>query len=141
MELSDSGECHSVSDISQPSFNLKPDDLICAVCLGELAGLSQGMQCVLCRRVFPIIDGVPIFAKHVDSGYGTMSRVDLEELERLCHERGWEQGVTSFLEGKPFAEGDFWAGHLIPETRAAGRLYFHPMWRLGSLIWDAELER
>lgn len=95
---------------------------VCPVCLAPIVTSHEGLKCIACELSFRLIDGIPIFADHADSRYGTMSRSDLAELLRLCQERGWETGVASFLGTKSLRGGDFWARYFLPEARAAGRL-------------------
>lgn len=95
---------------------------MCPMCLTPLDSLPAELRCSTCRLSFPLVNGIPIFAEHPESGYGTMPVLELEQLLLLCQERGWDQGVRCFLETKPLGVADFWARYFIPETRAAGRL-------------------
>ena len=34
--------------------------LACPVCRGDLAVAGEGVHCVVCKRVYPLIDGIPV---------------------------------------------------------------------------------
>jgi len=92
------------------------------VCLTPLDSFPAELKCSTCQLSFTLVNGIPIFAENPESGYGTMPRLELEQLLHLCQERGWDAGVRCFLEPKSLGSADFWARYFIPESRAAGRL-------------------
>jgi SAM-dependent methyltransferase len=95
---------------------------VCPVCLTLLDSFPAELRCSTCQLSFQIVNGIPIFAEHPESVYGTMPRLELEHLLHLCQERGWDRGVTAFLQAKSLGVADFWARYFTPESRAAGRL-------------------
>jgi ubiquinone/menaquinone biosynthesis C-methylase UbiE len=103
-------------------MELQANGHLCPVCLAPVT-LSQAVfECTACQLLFPLIDGIPVFAQCKDSAYGIMLPSELEDLLHLCQELGWDKGVAAFLGTKSIPNADSWAAYFSPETRAAGRL-------------------
>lgn len=50
---------------SEPTWTLEPRVralLVCPRCRGELEDAASGLRCRPCRRLYPVIDGVPRLA-------------------------------------------------------------------------------
>ncbi len=95
---------------------------VCPECLAEVRPSGTVLECSTCQLIYPIVDGIPVFAQSSESQYGTIAREDVSGIIRLCEEHGWEKGLAAFLESQPLAKADFLARYMFPEARAGGKL-------------------
>jgi ubiquinone/menaquinone biosynthesis C-methylase UbiE/aminoglycoside phosphotransferase (APT) family kinase protein len=123
-----------LTTVSKPSeFDMRGEDYACPVCLGCVLLHDDQLKCSKCSLSFPVIDGIPVFAKRTASDCGKMACSELEDLGRHCHAYGWRNGVASFLAEKESGAGEFWARYFVPGARGAGRLLL-PANRRGKVL-------
>lgn len=90
-------------------MGLQTNGHLCPVCLAPVSLSQTAFECKTCQLIFPLIDGIPVFAECKESAYGIMRPSELEDLLHLCQELGWDKGVAAFVGTKSLRNADSWA--------------------------------
>jgi ubiquinone/menaquinone biosynthesis C-methylase UbiE len=70
----------------------------CPECLFELSNKSERFVCINCKKVYPIIEGIPLLCRKPDFYYGEIKQAVMEEVINNTLRNNWQKAVSDYCD-------------------------------------------